>query len=197
VLTWRGACVHRSHRGGHARKASYYHCSLGVARDCRSTGTSRRMKNVSRENAVKKKCRELTHLGDCQIGQFLLEVRMCVSVYCILGRRAKTAPTPHYMAIGQDVGEATIIPATRFSAPAKHSVRIQNTYPFLQRPDGKNKHGGLRPPPNDGRRKPGPPLTRRSPRGPKPSCEDDFCAPFCSSGGGYRWCALGGGAGCG
>jgi hypothetical protein len=55
----------------------------------------------------------------------------------------------------------------------------------------------LRVPPNDGRRKPGPPLARRSPRGPKPSCRDDFCAPFCSDDTGNRWWAIDGGAGCG
>ena len=39
VPTWRDESAHHSHRAGHARKASYYHCFPVVARDCRSTGT--------------------------------------------------------------------------------------------------------------------------------------------------------------
>lgn len=38
---------------------------------------------------------------------------MAVAVYCILGRRTEAAAAaPHYMSIGQDMGEATLIPAT-------------------------------------------------------------------------------------
>lgn len=61
LLTWRDGHAHHSRRAGHARKASYYHYFLDVARDCRSTSTCKTNRmSVSRESAP----RYVAYLGD-------------------------------------------------------------------------------------------------------------------------------------
>jgi len=54
---------------------------------------------------------------------------MAVAVHSILGRGTETAATPHYMSIGQDMGKATVIPAT-YSALQKKKVGTQKYIPI-------------------------------------------------------------------
>jgi hypothetical protein len=181
LLTWRDGRAYHSRRAGHARKAWYYHCFPDVARDFRSTSTCKTNRmSVSRGSAPGQEgCVMLTSVIE-RLANFSSRFAWLLPFIGFWGGERKRPPRPitcpSAITCGKRHSSLQRCKRVRMTANAYTS----NTYPFLQRPDGKNKHGGLRPPPNDGRRKPGPPLVRRSPRWPKPSCGGGFCAPFCS-----------------
>ena len=57
--------------------------------------------------------------------------------------------------IWQNVREPAVVPAAAIQYKRSRKADTKETYPFLQRPEGKNKQGGLPPrPPNDGLRAP-------------------------------------------